>query len=72
MEVFFECLTRRIEQEERNSTSTSNHVLFCLLYKHLTNKNGDFIDDSNKDWGLTTLRMMEKNVKSQMMKNFSV
>jgi len=24
--------------EERNFISLSNHVLFCLLYKHLTNK----------------------------------
>ena len=30
--------TVRVEYEKRNSTSPSNHVLFCLLYEHLTNK----------------------------------
>ena len=46
MEFLFECLTRwltrerservrcRVEHEKRNSISTSNHVLFCLSYKH--------------------------------------
>ena len=28
----------RVEHEDRNSTSPSNHLLFCLLYKRLTNK----------------------------------
>ena len=27
-----------VKHEKRNSISPSNHVLFCLLYKHLTNK----------------------------------
>ena len=27
-----------VEHEKRNSISPTNHVLFCLLYKHLTNK----------------------------------
>ena len=27
-----------VEQNKRNSISQSNHVLFCLLYKSLTNK----------------------------------
>ena len=27
-----------IQHEKRNSVSPSNHVLFCLLYKHQTNK----------------------------------
>ena len=33
----FECSERvryRDEHEKRNSISTSNHLLFCLLYKH--------------------------------------
>ena len=48
MEFIFECSIRyvthslrslmryRVELERRNSISPSNHVLFCLLYKHLT------------------------------------
>ena len=27
-------ISLRVEQEKRNSVSTSNHVLFCLSYKH--------------------------------------
>ena len=27
-----------VEHEKRNSTSPSNHVLFCILYKHLTSR----------------------------------
>ena len=50
MEILFECSTRyltsksseriryRLEHEKRNSISPSEHVLFCLLYKHLINK----------------------------------
>ena len=43
IEFLFECSTRvqrservryRIEHEKRNSISSSNHVLLCLLYKH--------------------------------------
>ena len=49
-EFLFECSTRyltserseqvryRVEHEKRSSISPSNHVLVCLLYKHLTNK----------------------------------
>ena len=28
----------QVEQTNRNSISQSNHVLYCLLYKSLTNK----------------------------------
>ena len=50
MEFLFECSTRyltselcslvryRVEDKKRNSISPSNHVLFCVLYKHLTKK----------------------------------
>ena len=41
MEFLFECSTLHlttVEHEKRNSISQSNLVLFCLLYKHLTNK----------------------------------
>jgi len=41
MEFLFECSTRyhtRVEHITRNSISPSNHVLFCLLHKHPTNK----------------------------------
>ena len=50
IEFICECLTRyltserserasyRVEHSQRNSISTSNHVLFCLLYKYFTNK----------------------------------
>ena len=50
MEILFECSTRyltrkrsdriryRLEHKKRNSISPSDHVLFCLLYKHLINK----------------------------------
>jgi len=46
MECLFECSTwyftiehceqvrYKVEHEKRNSISTSNHVIFCLLYKH--------------------------------------
>ena len=30
----YEISRRRVEHEKRNSISTSNHVLFCLSYKH--------------------------------------
>ena len=50
MEFLFECLTSyltsehseqvsyRVKHEKKNSISTSNHVSFCLLYKHFSNK----------------------------------
>ena len=53
MEFLFECSTQyitfsptltrplvryKVEHKKKNSISTSNHVLFCLLYKH-TNDN---------------------------------
>ena len=59
-EFLFESLTRkltsersepvrcRVEHEERNSISTSNHVLFCLSYKHnspLMGRQADFINE---------------------------
>ena len=59
MEFLFENLTRkltsersepvrcRVEHEERNSISTSNHVLFCLSYNHnspLLGRKADFIN----------------------------
>ena len=55
MEFFLECSTRyltsecsslvryRVENEKRNSISSSNHVLFCLLHKQLINKNKSLI-----------------------------
>ena len=33
----------RVENEKKNSISPSNHVLFCLLHKQLTNKNKSII-----------------------------
>ena len=50
MEFLFQCSTRYlasersepvrypVEQENRNSISPSNHLLFCILYKHLINE----------------------------------
>ena len=39
MEFLFECSTQyQVQHKKRNSISPSNHVSFCLLYKHLTNK----------------------------------
>ena len=50
MKFALKCLTRyftcelrerqryRVEHAKRNSISPTKHVLFCLLYKHLTNK----------------------------------
>ena len=50
MEFLFECSNRyftsersewvryRVEHEKRNSIFPSNHISFCLLHKHLTNK----------------------------------
>ena len=38
-------MTNRVEQAKRNSVSTSNHVLFYLLYKHI---NDDVSDDFPK------------------------
>ena len=38
-EFFFEFSARyRVEHKKRNSISSSNHVLICLLCKHLLNK----------------------------------
>ena len=37
MEFLFKCSTR-VEHQKRNSISPSNHVLFCLLHKNLTNE----------------------------------
>ena len=43
---FCERVRCRVEHEKRNSISTSNHILFCLSYKHnslfLTRK-ADFV-----------------------------
>ena len=38
----------RVEREKRNSISTSNHLLFCVSYKHnspLLGRKADFIDE---------------------------
>ena len=38
----------RVEHEKGNSISTSNHVLFCLSYKHnspLPTRKADLIDE---------------------------
>ena len=60
MEFLLECLTLqltserservrcRVKHEKRNSKSTSNHVLFCLSYKHHSlslARKVDFIDE---------------------------
>ena len=54
MEFLFECLTWWLTSEisswtrEENSISTSNHVLFCLSYKHkspLLRRKADFINE---------------------------
>ena len=55
MEFLFECSTRyltskhsertryRVEHQKKNSISRTNHVLFCLLYKHLSDKKKSLI-----------------------------
>ena len=46
MNFIFECSTRyRAEHEKIKFTSTSGHVIFCLLYKHTNN---DVFDDFPK------------------------
>ena len=57
-----ERVSYRVEHEtaERNSISTNNHVLFCLLYKHLTNKKKTLLTIARHEQ-FTTLRIMEKS-----------
>jgi hypothetical protein len=45
LRVFNSISRYKAEHEKRNSISTSNHVLFCLLYKHTNN---DVFDDFPK------------------------
>ena len=51
MEFFFECLTPYLtseRSEKRNSIFTSNHVSFCLSYKHnspFLRRKADFINE---------------------------
>ena len=45
LRVFNSISRYKAEHEKRNSISTSNHVLFCLLYKHTNN---DVSDDFPK------------------------
>ena len=45
---FFEQVRCRVEHEKRNSISTSNHILFCLSYKHnspLLGRKAEFINE---------------------------
>ena len=45
MELRLECFRFQVEHEKKNPVSTSNHVLFCLLYLHT---NDDSFDDFPK------------------------
>ena len=41
-------ISLRVEHKKRNSIFTSNHVLFCLSYKHnspLLGRKADFINE---------------------------
>ena len=48
MEFLFQCFYfYSVEHEKKNSISTSNHVFFCLSYKHnslLLRRKADFIN----------------------------
>ena len=44
-------ISLRVEHEKRNSISTSNHVLFCLSYKHnspFLGRKSDLTDECKK------------------------
>ena len=63
MEFLFECSTQyitfsptltrplvryKVEHKKKNSISTSNHVLFCLLYRLYKHTNDNIFDDFQK------------------------